>query len=104
MNEKLKRVGRVAPYTRGGRIATRNLDLIPPADHPASRALDAGTFRYYDISRNSAVVVNGVSSGLDANPNLKNLPVQGQWRSMARDRISVVTAYWDLNEEVWKPL
>lgn len=105
MNKRLGRQGRVANYTRGGRIATRNLDLIPAIDHPAGRRAEAQLYRYYDISRANAVrLKDGTSQGLQADPDLSSPPVQGQWRAMHRDRITVVTAYWDLTKNIWVPL
>ena len=105
MNERLNRVGRIANYTRGGRVATRNLTLIPASDHPAGGSSTSGIIKYYDCSRAGAVVAsNGTSSGMVSNPQLGNSPVQGQWRSFGRDRLSIVTAWWDMENGKWVSL
>jgi len=103
MNKRLKRSGRVANYTKGGRIATRNLALIPTADHPSGgRTTPSGLFAYYDASRANAVKnSDGTSTGLTVYEKMPDGPAKGQWRCVGSDRITVVTSFWDAEQEKW---
>ena len=103
MNKRLKRVGRIANYRSGGRVATRNLSLIPAADRPAANSYTTlSSIGYYDLSRANAVKnQDGTSSGLITNPTIGGA---GQWRRIGRNSFSIVTAYYDLEKNTWVKL
>ena len=100
VNRQRGRVGRLS----GFRIGTRNLDLIPGADHPTNRNPNASAIRYYDVTRAGASVTNGISSGGLNGTVTGNSPQLGQWRSFRNGEITIVVEIWSFERQKFGPI